>query len=120
VSHTIERVSIVVSDGSPEGIYPALIMADRAKAEGVEANLFFTSLGLDPLIRSSYEQVKAASAGRPMLIEMIADAGAQIYGCQASCDLLGLAQDDLIDQVQSIITVGEFYALAAGGQITFA
>jgi hypothetical protein len=40
-------------------------------------------------------------------------------GCQASCDLFGLSKDDLIDQVTGIITVGEFYALAAGGQIIF-
>ena len=55
----------------------------------------------------------------PEFIEMIADTGAGIYGCQASCDLFGLTKDDLIDQVTGIITVGEFYALAAGGQIIF-
>jgi peroxiredoxin family protein len=55
----------------------------------------------------------------PEFIEMIADTGAGLYGCQASCDLFGLAKDDLIDQVTGIITVGEDYALAAGGQIIF-
>ena len=55
----------------------------------------------------------------PEFIEMIADTGAGLYGCQASCDLFGLTQDDLIDQVKDIITVGEFYALAAGGEIIF-
>ncbi len=38
----IEKVSIVVSKGSLEGVYPALIMANGARAEGIEANLFFT------------------------------------------------------------------------------
>ncbi|MGH3224714.1 MAG: DsrE/DsrF/DrsH-like family protein [Streptosporangiaceae bacterium] len=47
------------------------------------------------------------------------DTGAGLYGCQASCDLFGLGKDDLIDQVKGIITVGEFYALATGGQIIF-
>ena len=42
-----------------------------------------------------------------------------LYGCQASCDLFGLTKDDLIEQVKDIITVGEFYAPAAGGQIIF-
>jgi len=50
---------------------------------------------------------------------MIADTGAGLYGCQASCDLFGLTKDDLIEQVKDIITVGEFYALAAGGEIIF-
>jgi len=30
-----------------------------------------------------------------------------------------VAKDDLIDQVRGITTVGEFYALAAYGQIIF-
>ncbi|HEY3606844.1 MAG TPA: hypothetical protein VGL06_05055 [Pseudonocardiaceae bacterium] len=34
-------------------------------------------------------------------------------------DLFGLDKDDFIDQVTDIITVGEFYELAAGGQIIF-
>ncbi len=39
--------------------------------------------------------------------------------CKASVDLFGLTKDDFIDQVKDIITVGEFYDLAAGGQIIF-
>ena len=55
----------------------------------------------------------------PEFIEMIADTGAGLYGCQASCDLFGLAKGALIAQVQGISTVGEFCALAAGEQIIF-
>ena len=50
----------------------------------------------------------------PEFIEMIADTGAGL--CQASCDPFGLGKDDLIGQVNGIITVGEFYALAAGAR----
>ena len=50
----------------------------------------------------------------PEFIEMIVGVGAGLYGCQASCDLFGLGKDDLIGQVTGIITVGEFYACAAG------
>src|SRR5579885_630044 len=46
---TIEKVSIVVSKGSLEGIYPALIMANGARMEGIEADLFFTFFGLDAI-----------------------------------------------------------------------
>jgi len=55
----------------------------------------------------------------PEFIEMIADTGAGLYACQASLDLFGLTRDDFIEQVKDIITVGEFYDLAAGGQIIF-
>jgi peroxiredoxin family protein len=37
----IEKVSIVVSKGGLENVYPGLIMANGARMEGIEANLFF-------------------------------------------------------------------------------
>jgi len=55
----------------------------------------------------------------PEFIEMISDTGAGLYGCKASCDLFELTKDDLIEQVKDIITVGEFYEMAAGGHIIF-
>ena len=54
---TIEKVSIVVSKGSLEGVYPALIMANGARMEGIEADLFFTFFGLDAVHR---ERVREA------------------------------------------------------------
>ncbi|WP_240436760.1 DsrE/DsrF/DrsH-like family protein [Streptomyces sporangiiformans] len=55
----------------------------------------------------------------PEFIEMISDTGAGIYACKASVDPFELDKDDLVDQVQGIITVGEFYEHAAGGQIVY-
>jgi peroxiredoxin family protein len=52
-------------------------------------------------------------------MEMIDETGAGIYACKASVDLFGLEKNDLIPQVQDIITVGEFYEMAAGGEIIF-
>ena len=150
----IEKVSIIVSKGSLEGIYPALIMANGARAEGIEANLFFTFFGLDAIHKTRFEHIKVATVGNPGMhmatlvgglpgmsaiathilekkmeefdippipefIEMIADTGAGLYSCKASVDLFGFEEDDFIEQVQGIITVGEFYELAAGGQIIF-
>jgi peroxiredoxin family protein len=151
---TIEKVSIIISRGSLDGVYPGLIMANGARAEGIEANLFFTFFGLDAVHKGHCEHVKMATVGNPGLhlatmvggipgmssvmthymthkmdrldfpsipefIEMISDAGAGLYACKASVDLFGLEKNDFIPQVQDIITVGEFYAKAAGGQIIF-
>ena len=150
----IEKVSIVISKGSLDGIYPGLIMANGARAEGIEANLFFTFFGLDAIHKERHEHIKMATVGNPGLhvptmvgglpgvssmvtqymnhkmekldipsipefVEMIADTGAGLYACKASVDLFGLEKNDFIDQVQDIITVGEFYDIAAGGQIIF-
>ena len=154
MSDPIEKVSIIVSKGSLEGVYPALIMANGARAEGIEANLFFTFFGLDAIHKARNEHIKVATVGNPGLhlatmagglpgvssvmthylenkmekldippipefIEMIADTGAGLYACKASVDLFGLTKDDFIDQVKDIITVGEFYEMAAGGEIIF-
>lgn len=45
----ITKVSIIISRGSLEGVYPGLIMANGARAEGIEANLFFTFFGMDAI-----------------------------------------------------------------------
>ena len=37
-NEAITKVSIIVSKGSLEGIYPALILANGARMEGIEAN----------------------------------------------------------------------------------
>jgi peroxiredoxin family protein len=151
---TIEKVSIIISKGSLEGIYPGLIMANGARAEGIEADLFFTFFGLDAVHAKRHEHIKLATVGNPGLhfatwagglpgvssmmthymehkmealdipsipdfIEMISDTGAGIYACKASVDLFGLEKNDLVPEVQDIITVGEFYERAAGGSIIF-
>ena len=62
---TIEKVSIVVSKGSLEGIYPGLILANGARMEGIEADLFFTFFGLDAIRTDRYEKIKVATVGNP-------------------------------------------------------
>jgi peroxiredoxin family protein len=154
MADTIEKVSIIISKGSLEGVYPGLIMANGARAEGIEANLFFTFFGLDAVLKARHDHIKVATVGNPGLhlatwlggfpgvssvmthymsrkmedldipsipefVEMIADTGAGLYACKASVDLFGLEKNDFIPEVQDIITVGEFYDKAAGGQIIF-
>jgi peroxiredoxin family protein len=62
---TIEKVSIVISKGSLEGIYPGLIMANGARMEGIDADLFFTFFGLDAIRKDRLEKIKVATVGNP-------------------------------------------------------
>ena len=62
---TIEKVSIVVSKGSLEGIYPGLIMANGARAEGIEANLFFTFFGLDAIHKDRHDTSRSRPSATP-------------------------------------------------------
>ena len=151
---TLEKVAILISKGSLEGIYPGLIMANGARMEGIEADLFFTFFGLDAIRKDRYEKIKVATVGNPGMhlptwigaipgfsalatrmmkrqmekidippipefIELVADSGVRLYACKATVDMFGLTMDDFVPQVEDIISVGEFYEQAAGGQIVF-
>ncbi len=150
----IKKVSIICSKGSLDGIYPALIMANGARMEGIEASIFFTFFGLDAITKKRMKKIKVSTVGNPGMhmptllgaipgmsamatammnkkmndldippipefIEMIYDAGAKLYGCKASVDMFGLKPEDFCEQVEKVLTVGEFYHLSAGAQIIF-
>jgi len=65
VRQPVERVSIIVSRGSLEGVYPGLIMANGARMEGIEASLFFTFFGLDAITNKRLDHLKVATVGNP-------------------------------------------------------
>ena len=150
----ITKVSIVVSHGSLEGIYPALIMANGARMEGIDANLFFTFFGMDAITTKKQSKIRVATVGNPAMgiptllgalpgmsalatkmmtkkmdaldippspefVQLCADSGVRLFACKASVDMFGLAKSDFVDCVEDIITVGDFYGFAAGGQIIF-
>src|SRR5438876_455447 len=151
---TIKKVSIVISKGSLEGVYPGLIMVNGARMDGIEADLFFTFFGLDAIRQDRHAKLKVATVGNPGMhvptllgalpgfsalatkmmqrqmekidmppipefVELVADSGVRLYACKATVDMFGLTLDDFIPQVEDIISVGDFYAKAAGGQIVF-
>jgi len=150
----IKKISIVCSKGSVEGIYPALIMANGARMEGIEASLFFTFFGMDAITKKKMHKIKVATVGNPAMgiptiigaipgmsamatkmmskqmdeldippipefIEMIHDAGGKVFACKASVDMFKLKKEDFCDEVDDILTVGQFYELSAGAQIIF-
>ena len=55
----------------------------------------------------------------PEFIEMVADAGCKLYACKATVNMFKLKKEDFGPQVDSIINVGKFYEIAAGGDIIF-
>src|SRR5947207_4877178 len=129
-------------------------MANGARMDGIEADLFFTFFGLDAIRKDRYEKIKVATVGNPGLhmptllgalpgfsalatkmmqrqmekidippirefIELVHDSGVHLYACKASVDMFALTMEDFVPQVEDIISVGEFYEKAAGGQIIF-
>jgi len=165
MSNTVEpisKVSIVVSHGSLEGVYPGLIMANGARMEGIEASLFFTFFGLYAIMEKTMDGLRVATVGNPAMrvpdakgfpmptilgaipgmsafatsmmkkemekldippvrefLQMIKDAGGELYACKATVDMFHLKKEDFFKEVDGVISVGQFYEKAAGGQIIF-
>jgi peroxiredoxin family protein len=158
----IKKVSIIVSRGSLDGVYPGLIMANGARMDGIEANVFFTFFGLYAVMKNYQDKIRISTVGNAAMrvpdakgfslptllgalpgmssfatsmmkkemekldippigefIEMISDAGGHLYACKATVDMFHLKPTDFVPQMERVLTVGDFYELAAGGQIIF-
>lgn len=55
----------------------------------------------------------------PEFLEMINDAGGNLYACRLAMDMFKLTEKDLDDNVGEVIGAMEFYEVAAGGPIIF-
>lgn len=150
----IKKVSIIISKGSLEGVYPGLILANGARMEGIEAMVFFTFFGLEAITKKRMDHLKVATVGNPAMhipsligilpgmsamatsmmkkgmdkldippvgefIEMLDDAGAELYACKLAMDMFKLKKEDLSDRVKAVLTVGEFYERSAGATVIF-
>ncbi len=52
-------------------------------------------------------------------LQMLSDAGAHLYACKMSVDMMGLKQDDFVEGVEAIVTAGDFMDMTDGAQIVF-
>ena len=52
-------------------------------------------------------------------LEMLVDAGAKLYACKMSVDMMDLEMDDFVDGVIDIVTAGDFMDMTEGAQIVF-
>ena len=109
----LKKVSIVCSKGSLEGIYPALIMANGARMDGIEANVFFTFFGMDAITKKKQKKIKVATVGNPAMgIPTVLGA---IPGMSAMATKMMLGKMDKLD----IPPIDEFVEMLhdAGGKL---
>ena len=63
----LKKVLIICAKGSIEDVYAALIMANGAVMEGIEAKLFFTFFGLDAITKKQMNKLKTGVVGNPAM-----------------------------------------------------
>lgn len=155
LDHPLKKVLIICAKGNLEDVMAALVMANGAVMEGIEAKLFFTFFGLDAITKKTMNKLKTATVGNPAMrmpgglpfptllgalpgveagvtammksemdkldippvkefLEMITAGGGEVYACKLAVDMFKLKKEDLTEEVIDIISVGQFYELAAG------
>jgi len=145
----IEKVMVIISKGSLESIYPGFILANGARMEGMESEIFFTFFGLEAVNKKTQNKIHVATVGNPAMhiptvigglpgmeamatkmmqskmdkldipgvkefIEILSASGCRLWACKLAMEMFALTKDDLVPEVEGVLTVGDFYARAAG------
>lgn len=152
----INKMLIIVSKATLESVYAGFILANGARMEGIESEMFFTFFGLDAIQKSKVKDLRIATVGNPAMnmptmlgglpgmeafaskmmkdkmekldippvdefLEILTDSGVKLWACKLAMDMFKLEEKDLVENIDGVLTVGDFYNRAAGenNQILF-
>lgn len=143
----VKKMLFILSKASIENVYAAFIMANGARMEGIEAEIFFTFFGLEAVQKKKMNNLHVATVGNPAMhiptmvgglpgmealatkmmkkemdkldvppvdefLEILSASGVRLWGCKLAIDMFHLKEEDFIEDLDGIITVGDFYARA--------
>ena len=111
----------VQTSDAPERQYSPLVLAQTAKAMGLNAKVYYLGMGLNILKPGAAEKIQMGSF--PSVKDMLdktMEQGIEVYVCEASKQMLGLEKIDLIPGVK-IVGAGTLndLALEAGATMWF-
>lgn len=127
-----QKLLLVVSKGTMDGLYPALILATTAAAQQwTSVDMYFTFGGMKLLTKGMAESIKPsvdfgmskeeltallAKGGMPSLLDMLKgakDAGVHIYACSPTMGLYGMKKEQVLDICDDIIGASRFLQMAS-------
>lgn len=113
--HPVQKVLIICARGTLEDVYAALVMANGALMEGMEAKLFFTFFGLEAIRRGKSDQLHTATVGNPAFMAKVPTMVAGLPGFEALASHMMKKEMDKLD----IPPVSEFFEIieASGGEV---
>lgn len=113
--HPVEKVLIICARGTLEDVYAALVMANGALMEGMEAKLFFTFFGLEAIRKGKSDHLHTATVGNPAFMANIPTMVAGLPGFEALASHMMKKEMDKLD----IPPVSEFFEIieASGGEV---
>lgn len=156
MSTKVKKMLFILSKATIENAYAAFIMANGARMEGIESEIFFTFFGLEAIQKKKLEHLRVATVGNPAMhiptmigglpgmeafatkmmkkemekldmppidefLEILSDSGCRLWACKLAVDMFHLKEEDLIDELDGILTIGDFYNRAdqEGCQLLF-
>lgn len=145
----VKKMMLILSKATLDNVYACFILANGARMEGIESEIFFTFFGLEAIQKKKLDHLHVATVGNPAMhiptmlgglpgmealatkmmkdemekmdippvsefLEILNASGAKLWACKLAMDMFHLKKEDLIDEVDGVITVGDFYEKAAG------
>lgn len=145
----IKKMMIILSKASLENVYAAFVLANGARMEGIDAEVFFTFFGLEAIHKKRLEHLHVATVGNPAMhmptmlgglpgmeafatfmmkkemekvdmpgilefIQILSASGVKLWACKLAMDMFHYKKEDLVDELDGVLTVGDFYKQGEG------
>ncbi|MGB0849867.1 MAG: DsrE/DsrF/DrsH-like family protein [Bacteroidia bacterium] len=149
MSNKVKKMMIIMSKATLENVYAGFILANGARMEGIESEMFFTFFGLEAITKDKLDNLHVATVGNPAMhmptmlgglpgmealaskmmkdkmedldippvsefLEILNASGSKLWACKLAMDMFKLEEKDLIDDLDGVLTVGDFYERAEG------
>lgn len=140
----VKKMLFILSKATIENVYAAFIMANGARMEGIESEIFFTFFGLEAIQKKKLNDLRVATVGNPAMniptmigglpgmeafatkmmkkemekldmppidefLEILSDSGVSLWTCKLAVEMFHLEEKDLIDDLDGVLTIGDFY-----------
>ena len=145
----LKKMMLILSKATLDNVYACFILANGARMEGIESEIFFTFFGLEAIQKNKLDHLHVATVGNPAMhiptmlgglpgmeavatkmmkskieqldippvsefLEILTASGTKLWACKLAMDMFELKQENLIDDIDGVLTVGDFYNRADG------
>jgi len=145
----VKKMMLILSKATLDNVYACFILANGARMEGIESEIFFTFFGLESIQKDKLEHLHVATVGNPGMhiptmlgglpgmeavatkmmknkmekldippvgefLDILSASGTKLWACKLAMDMFNIEESDMIDDLDGVLTVGDFYARAHG------
>lgn len=88
---------------TPERLYSPFVLAQTAKAMGLEAIIYFLGMGITVVKKGNAEKIRMGSfPSLSEVMEQAVKAGVKLMVCEQSCQLINLARGDFVPEAEIV------------------